>query len=70
MSAFITYRKSFLWPGISLSLLYLTVLGFDSVTTDYASEKGVNETTLILVRVGANVAGVIGGKFFNLKFNY
>ncbi len=64
MSAFITYGKSFLWPGISFSLLYLTVLGFDSVTIDYASEKGVKETTLILVRVGANVVGVIGGKFF------
>jgi hypothetical protein len=64
MSAFITYGKSFLWPGISFSLLYLTVLSFDSVTIGYASEKGVNETTLSLVTVGAGVFGVIGGNFF------
>ncbi len=60
MSAFITYGKSFLWPGISFSLLYLTVLGFDSVFIGYASEKGVNETTLSLVMVGAGAVGVIG----------
>jgi hypothetical protein len=62
--AFITYAKSFLWPGISFSLLYLTVLGFDSVTIGYASEKGVTETILSLVTVGAGVIGVIGSNFF------
>jgi hypothetical protein len=62
--AFITYAKSFLWPGISFSLLYLTVLGFDTVIIGYASEKGVTETTLSLVMVGAGVVGVIGGNFF------
>lgn len=64
LSAFIMYGKCFLWPGLSFSLLYLTVLGFDSVTIGYASEKGINETILSLVTVGAGAVGVIGTLFY------
>ena len=58
------YGKTFLWPGLSFSLLYLTVLGFDSITIGYASEKGINETILSLVTVGAGAVGVIGTIFY------
>ena len=42
-SAFKVYWNSFVWPGLSFSLLFLTVLGFDSITIGYASEMGVDE---------------------------
>ena len=51
LSAFAEYWRSFLWPGLSFSLLYLTVLGFDSITIRYASEKGVNEMVIIRERI-------------------
>ncbi|CAG2162237.1 unnamed protein product [Oppiella nova] len=60
MSAFVMYCKTFLWPGFSFSLLYLTVLGFDSITIGYASEKGINETILGLVSVAASLVGITG----------
>ena len=45
---FSTYARSFFLPGISFGLLYLTVLGFDSITIGYASEKGINEMVRVL----------------------
>ena len=50
--------------GIGLAFLYMTVLGFDSITTGYAYSQGVPESILgILLAVGAGV-GLLGSVAF------
>lgn len=39
------YRQNFFLPGLSFGLVYLTVLGFDSVTTGYIAEQGTSRFT-------------------------
>ncbi len=50
--------------GIGLACLYMTVLGFDSITMGYAYSQGVPESILgILLAVGAAV-GLLGSVVF------
>ena len=50
--------------GIGLACLYMTVLGFDSITMGYAYSQGVPESILgILLATGAAV-GLIGSVTF------
>ncbi len=50
--------------GIGLASLYMTVLGFDSITMGYAYSQGVPESILgILLAVGAAV-GLLGSVVF------
>jgi iron-regulated transporter 1 len=50
--------------GIALAFLYMTVLGFDSITTGYAYSQGVPESVLgVIGAVGAGV-GLIGSVTF------
>ena len=50
--------------GIALAFLYMTVLGFDSITTGYAYSQGVPESVLgVIGAVGAGV-GLLGSLAF------
>jgi iron-regulated transporter 1 len=50
--------------GIGLACLYMTVLGFDSITMGYAYSQGVPESILgILLATGAAV-GLLGSVAF------
>ena len=50
--------------GIGLACLYMTVLGFDSITIGYAYSQGVPESLLgILLAIGAGT-GLLGSVVF------
>ncbi|KAK2704280.1 solute carrier family 40 member 1-like isoform X4 [Artemia franciscana] len=58
------FRHPVRYAGIALACLYMTVLGFDSITTGYATSQGVPEWILgILAGVGA-VTGLLGSTSF------
>lgn len=40
LDAFQKYRKEFLMPGISFGLVFLSILGFDSVTVGFINRQG------------------------------
>ncbi|XP_067649889.1 ferroportin-like [Haliotis asinina] len=46
--------------GLGLAMLYLTVLGFDNITTGYAYTQGVSEGALGLATATGAVVGIIG----------
>ena len=55
----IYFRHEVRNAGIALAFFYLTVLGFDSITTGYAYSQGLSESMLgILLAVGA-VIGIL-----------
>ncbi|CAF3783767.1 unnamed protein product [Rotaria sordida] len=47
-------------PGLSLALLYMTVLSFDSVTRAYVIEQGLSEAFLGLLNGLGSILGIIG----------
>lgn len=60
----IYFRHEIRNAGIGLACLYLTVLGFDSITMGYAYSQGVPESLLgILLAVGAGI-GLLGSVAF------
>ena len=60
----IYFRHEMRNAGIGFAFLYMTVLGFDSITTGYAYSQGVPESILgILLAVGAGV-GLLGSVAF------
>ncbi|XP_067649629.1 ferroportin-like [Haliotis asinina] len=46
--------------GLGLACLYMTVLGFDNITTGYAYSQGISESVLGGFMGGAAVIGIIG----------
>ncbi|XP_046573526.1 solute carrier family 40 member 1-like [Haliotis rubra] len=46
--------------GLGLACLYMTVLGFDNITTGYAYSQGISESVLGGFQGGAAVIGIIG----------
>ncbi|RWS13190.1 solute carrier family 40 member 1-like protein [Dinothrombium tinctorium] len=58
------YIKEFALPGISYSLVYLTVLGFDSVTVGFLSSKSVPDSFIGAVSVCAGIFGILGTIIF------
>ena len=56
--------------GIGLACLYMTVLGFDSITTSYAYSQGVPESILgVLQAAGAGI-GLLGSVVFPSLVRY
>ncbi|OCT61384.1 solute carrier family 40 member 1 [Xenopus laevis] len=54
------YKQPFFLAGLALSFLYMTVLGFDSITVGYAYTKGLSSSVLsILIGVSA-IVGILG----------
>lgn len=53
-------HQKVLLAGISLSLLYMTVLGFDSITDVYAFSQGLKTNTVALVKGIGALSGFVG----------
>uniref|UniRef100_S4RH88 Solute carrier family 40 member n=1 Tax=Petromyzon marinus TaxID=7757 RepID=S4RH88_PETMA len=54
------YRQSAFLPGLGLAFLYMTVLGFDGITTGYAYAQGVS-TSVLSIMVGLSATlGLVG----------
>ncbi len=56
-------------PGIALSLLYLTVLGFDSITLGYAKSQNLSEASIAIISAFGSVSGILGTLAFSLLYN-
>ncbi|KAJ8384111.1 hypothetical protein AAFF_G00209020 [Aldrovandia affinis] len=54
------YNQNVFFAGMSLSFLYMTVLGFDCITTGYAYTQGLNGSVLSLLMGASAVSGICG----------
>lgn len=54
------YNQSIFFAGMSLAFLYMTVLGFDCITTGYAYTQGLNGSILSLLMGASAVMGICG----------
>ncbi|XP_017296297.1 solute carrier family 40 member 1 [Kryptolebias marmoratus] len=54
------YNQDIFFAGMSLAFLYMTVLGFDCITTGYAYTQGLNGSMLSLLMGASAVAGICG----------
>ncbi|XP_014662601.1 PREDICTED: solute carrier family 40 member 1-like isoform X2 [Priapulus caudatus] len=60
-NAWYTYLHHCVAPaGIGLALLYMTVIGFDSVTIGYAYSQGLSESMLSIMMALGSVTGILG----------
>ncbi|EDV19239.1 uncharacterized protein TRIADDRAFT_1773, partial [Trichoplax adhaerens] len=55
--------------GVSLAILYLTVLGFNVVTTGYIYARGISEGFVSLARAAGAIFGVLGTYIFQVLRN-
>ncbi|XP_051882572.1 solute carrier family 40 member 1 [Pristis pectinata] len=54
------YKQPIFWAGMGLAFLYMTVLGFDCITTGYAYTQGLSGFLLSLLMGASAVAGILG----------
>lgn len=54
------YNQDVFFAGMSLAFLYMTVLGFDCITTGYAYTQGLNGSILSLLMGASAVMGICG----------
>ncbi|KAG7502382.1 solute carrier family 40 member 1 [Solea senegalensis] len=54
------YNQNIFLAGMSLACLYMTVLGFDCITTGYAYTQGLNGSVLSLLMGASAVFGICG----------
>ncbi|KAI4876634.1 hypothetical protein NFI96_024370, partial [Prochilodus magdalenae] len=54
------YNQPIFFAGMSLAFLYMTVLGFDCITTGYAYTQGLNGSILSLLMGASAVSGICG----------
>ncbi|KAM4731391.1 solute carrier family 40 member 1 [Anableps anableps] len=54
------YNQDIFLAGMSLAFLYMTVLGFDCITTGYAYTQGLNGSILSLLMGASAVSGICG----------
>ncbi|XP_076858461.1 solute carrier family 40 member 1 isoform X1 [Brachyhypopomus gauderio] len=54
------YNQSIFLAGMALAFLYMTVLGFDCITTGYAYTQGLNGSILSLLMGASAVSGIAG----------
>ncbi|KAA8588355.1 hypothetical protein FQN60_001549 [Etheostoma spectabile] len=54
------YNQNIFLAGMSLAFLYMTVLGFDCITTGYAYTQGLNGSVLSLLMGASAVSGICG----------
>jgi len=57
-------RQTVVLAGVALSLLYLTVLGFSSITTSYAYSQGLEEVYISIAFGFGSLFGIIGTFIF------
>uniref|UniRef100_A0A8C5Q8L9 Solute carrier family 40 member n=1 Tax=Leptobrachium leishanense TaxID=445787 RepID=A0A8C5Q8L9_9ANUR len=54
------YKQSFFLAGLGLSFLYMTVLGFDSITIGYAYTQGLSSSILSILMGLSAIVGIFG----------
>lgn len=54
------YNQNIFFAGMSLAFLYMTVLGFDCITTGYAYTQGLNGSVLSLLMGASAISGICG----------
>uniref|UniRef100_A0A2D4PKC2 Solute carrier family 40 member n=1 Tax=Micrurus surinamensis TaxID=129470 RepID=A0A2D4PKC2_MICSU len=54
------YNQSVFLAGLALAFLYMTVLGFDCITTGYAYTQGLSGSTLSLLMGASALTGILG----------
>lgn len=54
------YNQRVFWAGMGLAFLYMTVLGFDCITTGYAYTQGLSGSFLSLLMGASAIAGILG----------
>ncbi|XP_012697770.1 solute carrier family 40 member 1 [Clupea harengus] len=54
------YNQSIFFAGMALAFLYMTVLGFDCITTGYAYTQGLNGSILSLLMGASAITGIFG----------
>ncbi|XP_069790827.1 solute carrier family 40 member 1 isoform X2 [Narcine bancroftii] len=54
------YNQPIFWAGMGLAFLYMTVLGFDCITTGYAYTQGLSGSLLSLLMGASAIAGILG----------
>lgn len=54
------YNQSVFWAGMGLAFLYMTVLGFDCITTGYAYTQGLSGSVLSILMGASAVSGIMG----------
>lgn len=54
------YNQSVFWAGMGLAFLYMTVLGFDCITTGYAYTQGLSGFVLSLLMGASAITGIMG----------
>nr|XP_015832802.2 solute carrier family 40 member 1 [Nothobranchius furzeri] len=54
------YNQNIFFAGMSLAFLFMTVLGFDCITTGYAYTQGLNGSMLSLLMGASAVSGICG----------
>ncbi|KAJ0006007.1 hypothetical protein NQD34_015901 [Periophthalmus magnuspinnatus] len=52
------YNQNIFFAGMSLAFLYMTVLGFDCITTGYAYTQGLNGSVLSLLMGASAISGI------------
>ncbi|XP_033762324.1 solute carrier family 40 member 1-like isoform X1 [Pecten maximus] len=57
-STYMKYDVAF--AGLGLSMLYMTVLGFDNITTGYAISQGISESILGFLMAAGALVGILG----------
>jgi iron-regulated transporter 1 len=58
-----------LMPSIALSILYLTVLSFDSITIGYAKSQKITEQFISILQSVGSVSGVLGTIAYQIMHN-
>ncbi|XP_028291718.1 solute carrier family 40 member 1 [Gouania willdenowi] len=54
------YNQKIFFAGMSLAFLYMTVLGFDCITTGFAYTQGLNGSVLSLLMGASAISGIFG----------
>lgn len=54
------YNQSVFLAGLALAFLYMTVLGFDCITTGYAYTQGLSGSTLSILMGASALTGIMG----------
>lgn len=54
------YNQNIFFAGMSLAFLYMTVLGFDCITTGYAYTQGLSGLMLSLLMGASAISGICG----------
>ncbi|XP_048389935.1 solute carrier family 40 member 1-like isoform X2 [Stegostoma tigrinum] len=66
----IYYKQPMFLAALGLSFLYMTVLGFDGITTGYAYAQGVSSSVLSIMVALSALTGLIGTMFFTISRKY